>query len=372
MFAGEQFQGPLFLFTGHVGQETGLRPAGAARVSLGGGDRDVLELDLGREDAVRPVGQRHRQRPAQHAQVHRAVGNRGEPEALAAGPVAPGSEGGVLLVEDHVREQRAVLAQLFDSCDRGVDVLGDDPLLPRPAHGLAFDQGPGHPVAPQAGEGFLDRHPAAREQFDEFAASHPGHRGRHDEAGEAQQFGDSCGLVEEQRLGPGQAAGAVRALDDLGVARQRRHEADRVHRGFQLRAEPVEPGQRHPVDVDLVGQLGQVDMNQRVVSAPRLLVEPLANLGRMQQLQRFVALGAAGDDGAQPRRVDGPPLRPPRARNALAGELRDRPGQGGADVQSGGQQRLKNLFLHHRSSVRVVGALARDLRRGGTAEGAQR
>ena len=77
-----------------LGEQLGLGAAGPGSVPFRGGDGDVLEVDLGGEDAAGPVGEFHRQGSAQAPQVHRAVGDRGQAEPLAGRAVDPVPEPG--------------------------------------------------------------------------------------------------------------------------------------------------------------------------------------------------------------------------------------------------------------------------------------
>ena len=158
-----------------LGEQLGLGPAGAGSVALGGGDGDVLEVDLGGEDAAGPVGELHRQRPPQGPQGHREIRDGSETEPLAGRPVHPVPEPLVSDGEGDPAEQErsvgGVVVQLPGEFCCLVGGLDDDPFVAGAAERLALDELACQPVADHAGHEFLGRLAAGLE-FHQLAGAH--------------------------------------------------------------------------------------------------------------------------------------------------------------------------------------------------------
>jgi hypothetical protein len=131
-FGQHELQVSFGLMFADLGEQLGLGAAWAGGVSLGCDDADVLERDLGCEQPAGPVSQLVGKRAAQHAHVHDAFGDRGEPEPLPGGAVDPVPELPVAHLEREPAEYQAVVGvagQLFGQGDGVVDFFDDDPLV---------------------------------------------------------------------------------------------------------------------------------------------------------------------------------------------------------------------------------------------------
>ena len=159
-----------------LGQQLGLRAAGAGGIAFRRGDGDVLQVDLGGQDAAGPVGHLQGQGPPQHPEVRRAAGDRGEPDPLPGRGVDPVPEPGAADGEVEAPEQgdavARVVVQLLGEPDGAVDRFDDDPLIVGAAERLALDDLAGDPEALQAGDRFPGRAAAADAQFHQLAGPH--------------------------------------------------------------------------------------------------------------------------------------------------------------------------------------------------------
>ena len=195
------------------GQQLRLGTARSSRIALRGRRSDMFEVQFCCEDTAGPVSHLQRNRPSEHPQCHRFVGDRGEPEAGSGRGVHPGAEPQVADPEVEPGQQEntvaRVVVQLLEEFDRAVDRFDDDPFVVGAAEALAFDDLAGDAVALQAGDRFLDRAAAADPQFHQLAGPHSGRGGQDDDgrgAGDADQ-GDRFGSVQWQC--PGQQGCAV-------------------------------------------------------------------------------------------------------------------------------------------------------------------
>jgi hypothetical protein len=255
-----------------LGQQFGLGAAGAGCVPFRRCHGDVLEVHLGGEDAAGPVGEFHRQRPAQGSQAHRVVRDGFQPEPLAGGPVHPVPEPCVADGEcDAAEEERAgggIVVELRGEPCCLVDGLDDDPFIAGAAERLALDELAGQPVAGHARQEFLGRLPAVGMELHQLAGPHAGDGGDYGSGGGPDDAGQGDGLGLVQGRGPGRLALAVSAVDKSPVAGEYFLDADGGEGFLDGVPQFVQPPVAEPVDAGLAGQHVQAGREQGVIGPP--------------------------------------------------------------------------------------------------------